>query len=357
MALEFFLGSNSPGGFHSFYDWLIDLDTARDVLILKGGPGCGKSSFMRRVGQHLEKAGLSAEYILCSSDPESLDGVIFPTLKAAIVDGTSPHVTEAKFPAAIERYVNLGEHYDLMPIKANREEIRSLTLACKKPYTRVNYSLSAAHALENDMFDAVLDDGALNTLTRRVKGIIAREISPGTGKILKKRFLSAITPGGMICRFDTAREMCGRIYELYDNYGLAPFMLAPILRAALSAGQEVYACYCPMNPVHKLEHLLLPGLGLGFVSSSDLHPYDEKPLRRIRLDACLDVNLLRTKRSRLRFLHKTRDSLLNDAVATLGEAKAAHDKLEALYNPHVNFEAVYQAAADTAEQLLQSAYP
>ena len=41
----FFLGANSPGGFHSFFDWLIDLNTARDIYIIKGGPGCRKTAF------------------------------------------------------------------------------------------------------------------------------------------------------------------------------------------------------------------------------------------------------------------------------------------------------------------------
>ena len=44
----FFLGANSEEGFFSLYDQLLGgrLD---DLMILKGGPGCGKSTFMRRM--------------------------------------------------------------------------------------------------------------------------------------------------------------------------------------------------------------------------------------------------------------------------------------------------------------------
>ena len=353
MSPEFFMGANSPAGFCSLYDSLIDLDTARDVLILKGGPGCGKSSFMRLVGRQLTEKGIRSEAILCSSDPESLDGIVFPDIGAAIVDGTAPHVAEPRFPTAVERYVNLGAYYNLMPIKARREEIRRLTLAFRQPYTRVTRALAAARALEDDMFDAVLDDRALRTLSKRVKGIIAREIRPGEKTAVKRRFLSAVTPAGLICRFDTARALCERVYELNDNYGLSHFMLSPILEAAVSARQEVYACYCPMNPEHKLEHLLLPGLGVAFVTSSDIYPYDGKPFRRVRLDACLDIERLRGQRPRLRFLRKTERALMHEATEALGEAKTAHDKLEALYNPHVDFEGVYREAEKAAEELLQ----
>lgn len=89
-GVRYFLGSNSAGGFFSLYDQLIDLEQAQRVYILKGGPGCGKSTLMRMVGKELEGAGVRGEYILCSGDPDSLDGVVFPELGVALVDGTAP---------------------------------------------------------------------------------------------------------------------------------------------------------------------------------------------------------------------------------------------------------------------------
>lgn len=37
--VRFFLGANSPGGFYSLYDQLIDPAQAEEIYILKGGPG------------------------------------------------------------------------------------------------------------------------------------------------------------------------------------------------------------------------------------------------------------------------------------------------------------------------------
>ena len=62
--VRFFLGANSPGGFYSLYDQLIDPAQAEEIYILKGGPGCGKSSLMHRVAEAVEAHGLSVEYIL-----------------------------------------------------------------------------------------------------------------------------------------------------------------------------------------------------------------------------------------------------------------------------------------------------
>ena len=69
--IRYFLGANSPDGFYSLYDQMIDPVQARRIYILKGGPGCGKSTLMRRVAARAEELGQETEYIHCSGDPDS----------------------------------------------------------------------------------------------------------------------------------------------------------------------------------------------------------------------------------------------------------------------------------------------
>ncbi|MCL2546445.1 MAG: hypothetical protein FWE06_04535 [Oscillospiraceae bacterium] len=90
--MTFFLGSNTPDGFYSFYDQLIDLQAAQAVYILKGGPGCGKSTLIRAVA---EMVGEQPQYIACGADPASMDAVCFPQRHVAVVDGTAPHERSA----------------------------------------------------------------------------------------------------------------------------------------------------------------------------------------------------------------------------------------------------------------------
>ena len=47
--IQYFLGANSPQGFYSLYDQLLPPETANAIYIIKGGPGCGKSTLMRQV--------------------------------------------------------------------------------------------------------------------------------------------------------------------------------------------------------------------------------------------------------------------------------------------------------------------
>lgn len=87
----FYLGANSPTGFYSLYDQLLEPEQAETILHIEGRAGLRQVLLMRRVAQAMEEKGASVEYIACSGDPDSLDAVVFPALNTAIVDGTAPH--------------------------------------------------------------------------------------------------------------------------------------------------------------------------------------------------------------------------------------------------------------------------
>lgn len=89
-------------------------------------------------------------------------------------------------------------------------------------------------------------------------------------------------------------------------------------------GYDVVACPDPMAP-ERLSHLLVPELGLAFLSASPAQPLPGRPSRRLRLDAMVDRELLRRSRARLRFAQKVSSALTGEAVESLSQAKAMHD--------------------------------
>lgn len=91
---DYFLGATSPTGFSSFFEQLVDNDAPFRTYIIKAGPGCGKSSMMRRIADRMIAEEYDIELIHCSSDPLSIDGLLCNALKFAIVDGTAPHGRE-----------------------------------------------------------------------------------------------------------------------------------------------------------------------------------------------------------------------------------------------------------------------
>ena len=90
-ALHYFLGANTPQGFVSRFDQLGSAEDGWRKFVIKGGPGTGKSSMMKRIAAELEQYCDEIELVYCSSDIESLDALVVPGIKASIADGTAPH--------------------------------------------------------------------------------------------------------------------------------------------------------------------------------------------------------------------------------------------------------------------------
>ena len=55
MSVSYYLGANSYKGFYSLYDEFLFSDAIKRLYILKGGAGCGKSSFMRKIAEAAEE--------------------------------------------------------------------------------------------------------------------------------------------------------------------------------------------------------------------------------------------------------------------------------------------------------------
>lgn len=351
--LHFFLGANSEEGFSSLYEQLLG-GRFDDLLILKGGAGSGKSTFMRRVGAAVERTGERVVYINCSGDPDSLDGAIFLDRRAAIVDGTAPHVLEPSYAAACERYVDLTRFYDLDAAKARRAEIIALSDEYRAHYRSAYRALRAMGEVESERRVAMHAQMDFAKLRRRTSGILARELrseGEGSGRVVRA-FLGGVTKHGDICRFDTVEELCPRVYALCDSAGLGNEMLQTIAQAAQEKRFDVIICPNPDRP-EECQHVLIPERGLAFVTTNARMLYEGKPYRRLRLDAMAEERLTRAQKAKLRFIRRVETSLLEEAVRTLTDAANAHDALEAVYRPCIDFSGVTALAEEEIARLIK----
>ena len=223
----------------------------------------------------------------------------------------------------------------------------------KDCYARAYRCLRAAAEILADRTALVQTPELEAKMARRAKGILSREVRRGGGEggRVRQRFLSAVTHKGPLVEFGTVERLCRRVYELSDTYGLSHLMLTHLLSGAAAAGHDVIACPSPMAP-DRLEHVLVPGLSLAFVTSSPALPYEKRPYRRIRMDAMADPEAVRRNKARLRFSRKVSAALVEEAVDSLAQAKAMHDNLEAIYNPYVDFDRVHALAGWAAGELL-----
>lgn len=350
---HFFLGANSADGFYSLYDGLVDQERGEFLWVIKGGPGCGKSSFMKKLGAAAELAGQEVEYIHCSGDPDSLDAVRFPELGIAYVDGTAPHIMEPKYPAASGLYLDLGAFYAAGKLENRLADMVKLGQRYRAQYACIYDALAAAAAMEPQHLPGLYLPGEKKSVENRALACIHRECGRRTGEKGRctRRFLSAISCKGTIFRDDSLLQLCPRVYLLEDMCGLADSYLAAAERAALERGQEILLCLDPLCPQRR-EALLFPELGLAFLADRGRHPADMPIYRRIHLDAMVDPERLRALRGRLRERARLSAALRRDAEMLLAEAKAMHDDLERFYNPHVDFDGIYALAREHMDWLL-----
>ena len=339
--VRFFLGANTPVGFVSYAEDLYDTRGGWRAYIIKGGPGTGKGSMMRAVLQAMTDRGLPVEAVHCSSDPASLDAVIVPGLKACIVDGTAPHIIEPKYWGAVERIVNLGDCIDNERLVRQAPEILEATDACSALHARCRKFIGAAASLLGDSARIAQDCTDAAKAARTAERVADKEFPAGRGVRgkEKRRFLSAVTPEGLLVFHETLQALCPQIYAIEDETGAASRILLAQLRArALEAGLDIVSCACPLSPHEKLEHLVIPSLGLAFTTSNTWHKADFPVYRRIHAARFTDAARLRQKRPILSFNRRAARELLGEAVSIAQEAKQVHDVMEAFNVRSMNWE-------------------
>ncbi|MDO4750244.1 MAG: hypothetical protein Q4A39_05315 [Eubacteriales bacterium] len=348
----FFLGANSGDGFCSLYDGFVDCAHGDFLWVIKGGPGCGKSSFMRHIARTVENAGCEVEYILCSGDPDSLDGIYIPRLRTAYVDGTAPHVMETRLPGAGSLYLDLGAFYDADALTAWLDEIGELFGSYQALYARAYDLLAASARVRPDTLPGLWDNDLPQRIRRRALAAASREFAHahGSGKV-SRRFLSGITCRGGVFLWETVSHLCEKVYLLDNELGLAPIFLDTIRFAADEKGLDYILCPTPLQP-DVTEALLIPGLKLAFVASSSGQTFKGPVYRHLRLDAMADRESFRKLRPEFRRQQHLRAELLRAATNALAGAKSLHDALESIYNPHVDFSGLYKLADEHGNYLL-----
>lgn len=347
MSVSYFLGANSAQGFYSLYDEFCSAEG--DFLhLIKAGPGGGKSGFMRKIASAAEARGMEVEYLVCSGDPDSLDGVYIPELHVGYLDATAPHVTEPRYFGFDSCYVDLGSFFK----PSSDENIREYTDKYRSMY-KVAYSyLSAAGSVKRAEIPGLIDGKTLDKIRNKARSALTRELgslkSLSAGGRVRRRFIRCISCKGEVCLTESVQELCKRIYLLDDRCALADIYLKEIADMACSRCAEVVLCPAPLCP-ERLDAVLLPEYGLGFVSASAMEI--KKPWRHIRLDALIPADTLREHRTELKNAEKLYSALIAEGIGWLKRAKEYHDLLEKTYNPNVDFDALNAFCASEIERI------
>lgn len=354
-ARHMFAGGNTSLGFYSFFHNILPLNDARRIFIIKGGPGTGKSNFMEGIAHEIGKRGYDIEYMHCSSDPKSLDGIVLPQIGTALVDGTAPHVVDPKIPGAVDEIINLGEYWNDEGISKHRNEISEISKEIGMNFARAYRYLKAAASIYEDtsaIFDMAQNTGKLNIIANDIEKTLMNgiDISEKEGRE-RSLFASAITPDGLKNHLDTAL-IGSKVYVLKcDGGNSSEKILNRIKKAAIERGLDVECFYCALNPT-KLEHVIIPEMTVSFTTSNSYHNLDADIYMTLDLNEYTDKSILEKYYEIIQYNRKEFDKLLERAVYTLSKAKALHNELESYYVSNMDFEAVEMCREVIIERIL-----
>ena len=343
MNRHYFLSGNTSEGFYSFFD---DLPRGKNmVYIIKGGPGTGKSTTMKHLAQWAQEEGHEVEYIHCSSDPDSLDGVILPKKGIAMMDGTAPHVMDPKYPGAREMILDMGAFFDVSGLRANRQQIIELGHSIANNYDDAYRYLGAAgeiYRMLQKRKDASLSDDWYGAAAKDIlrKHLLLHNIA-GTGRV-RGLFSQGITPKGVMSFADQMQMENAYVVPCDVGADVTPLM-QHLCTEALQRGFLVQRCHDVLSPKHGINGIIVPELQLSVFACHQYSPGEFEGAVVLDIAQTADETELFT----------TLDDLVQSAVRQITSAKRTHDDLEKIYTENVDFAKMEQLREGVIAQMKQ----
>lgn len=331
LGIRCFAGCVTPRGFVSGFEGIYE-GRAR-VFFIKGAPGVGKSSLMRRVAARQAAQGHAVSQFLCSSDPDSLDGIADETLNAAVLDATAPHACEPELPGARDTLISLGDYLNEEALAERAGELNELARESRAAYERARHYLAAAAHIERARAQAA-DSRKSDLAAREI--LHALPVFGARKGCVRRFFLSAHTCKGEICLSgDFPPEITVSIPAPFG--GDADALIGMVGEEARSRGLDCTYFMRALAP-DSIAHAYLGQIPL-FITTARVHgaimTYDD-------LFDCED-DCARAEA----------DALTSGARAFLARAKDIHDDIERIYQPNMDYSGAHDAENRIARALMR----
>lgn len=363
---DFFPGGNTGYGYHSFYEYLPPPDCQRR-LIIKGGPGTGKSGLMQKVGERFAALGAELEYHWCSSDPQSLDGIAVRGQNGfCLLDGTSPHVVEPSCPGARDEIINTGSFWDAAALRRHRQEIERLNDDIGRCFRRAYLRLAEA-LLARQEYDSYYEAAGPETpLPQPLAALAAEylsrcrpaaELPDGSrpcadGDGHRHLFAAAIGPEGVLSRLQRVIDGDTPIYAVQGAPGEeAQKLFALALQQAQQQNLRLEVLHCPLDP-RRIDAVLQPDGPLLLNLSPTVADYAgelDAPALALKLELS-SPSPSPAPAAALAARERCARSV-EEAVPHFAAAKKLHDELEAIYIAAMDFDRLNTALAFLLNEL------
>ena len=339
LSPEFFLATNTSEGFFSVFNTLYNPKKGWFCYILKGGPGTGKSTIMKKIAKVAQEKGIKSELIHCSSDPDSLDAVILPELKTAVADGTSPHVLDPMYPGASDLIINLGDAWNKKILLKSKDNIQSLCEENSFYHVQAKRYLKAFGCAFKELINVLkgsINYDSLDSYCERFsKKLFKKSKNQPKDCSEKIKFISAITPKGYMFFNNTLIGMSKKLFLIEDEFGIVgSYILKKIKNYALESAHNVISCPSPFAPSEVFSALFIPDMEMGFAiknSKEILNMPKNLNFKKITTKRFLIKEKISAQKNLLKFNKKFCRETLNESIKNLNKALDIHNDLEKIY--------------------------
>lgn len=343
-------GGNTSVGFYSYFQYIIDPKEAKKIYYIKGGSGVGKSYMMKKIGYELVESGIDVEFHHCSAEPDSIDAIVIPSIKVVLLDGTSPHMDDPRYPGVTGVTVNLGEFINEEELRKNKDHIISAVESNKNIYTRIYKYLAAAKIVHDDIewiHGYAMDFNEVNKETNNLIEKYLMHIA-SKNRIGKERHLfgSGYTLKGKIDFVETYIGVAEKVLyiEGADGTGKST-LLEKLMNVAVTKGYDVEVYHEPLVP-QKIESILIPELNLA-VTTNHKFAHGEK----IDLNQYMSKEKLHQYEEELADSKEAFEKLLHHVYTNLYKTNAVHDEIEKYYVPNVDHEGTNRVREHILEEI------
>ncbi|MBE6616419.1 MAG: hypothetical protein E7627_00535 [Ruminococcaceae bacterium] len=328
--VTYFAGANTGDGFVGSYADIANEGKLDKVYIIKGGPGSGKSSMMRKIAAAAEAKGKPAEYYLCGSDPGSLDCVVIDG-RIAVLDGTFPHVKDMKYPGAKSAIIDISKCWNDSTLEERKEEIVSHSALKSLEYSSAYRYLKAATQIELDniaersaVFNQEKADGFVSRFIKKLSKPSSDQINTD------HRYTAGITMQGR-ARVATLYDLAETKYSISDSYGCSTELIKLMYNKLSTAGYSLIVGYLPLCDT--ISEIYIKDAGVT-ISAADRG----EEARIINADRFVKKENLPQSKGKIKLASSCREECLNAALYCLNKAAEHHFSLEKIYIESMNFD-------------------
>lgn len=346
-----FFGGNTVVGFYSLHNNIVN-ENRRKLYILKGMPGGGKSSLMKKIGEQLLNKNFTVEFHHCPTDPSSLDSIFIWELKTAIVDGTAPHIIEPVYPGLKDELIELAQFVDKKNLKLKEKEIIEAKAANKRAYFNVFSYLKAVKHIHDIIVEKnrhAVDFEKVNKKTKLIiDEIFSKKEMEVKNNIFKERhaFAAANSPKGLVDYTDTILKGIGTVYYVKGEKGTGKSTLIKKIYQIATIKDYTVEVYRNAIFPEKYETLIVKELDTCITSNENGEKYTTN---------IVDLNEFFNEKVIDRKDYEIYKLLMEKATLSLKEASKNHNIMENIYTPTIDYRGINKIKDNLLKEILSLA--